>query len=306
MKKITIIIAIIIFIVISLGFKYSISFTDYVFNNNNVALNGIDSEGKYDYLSSKDLSRNYKFISFNKPIIIAHRGANKFAPENSIPAIEMAGKMGYWGVELDVCSSSDGVLYLLHDGTLNRTTNGTGLITEKTAAEIDKLKIDKGSDMSSYPDLRIPRFEDALIECSKYNLTPVFDIKSLSRKKRDINTLISIIYKHNYEKKVLIHSFNYDALEYLRSRNKEILVMPTLYTDKKGYGYDFAKSFGYTALDCGYSMVTKKLVQRAHKDGLKVFCWTIDNKTQLQNAINMGVDFIYSNNIYPDYDLIKS
>lgn len=67
----------------------------------------------------------------NEPIVIAHRGANKFAPENSIPAIDIAGKMGYWGVELDVCSSSDGVLYLLHDPTLNRTTNGRGPITKK-------------------------------------------------------------------------------------------------------------------------------------------------------------------------------
>lgn len=305
-KKITITIAIIIFIVTIADFKYESNFTDYAFNINNTVTNRIESVEKYNYSSSKDLNGNYKFISFNKPVIIAHRGANKFAPENSIPAIEMAGKMGYWGVELDVCSSSDGVLYLLHDGTLNRTTNGTGLITEKISAEIDKLKIDKGTNVSLYPNLRIPRFEDALIECSKYNLTPVFDIKALGQKKRDINTFINIIYKHNYEKKVLIHSFNYNALEYLRSRNKEILVMPTLYTDKKGYGYDFAKSFGYTAVDCSYSMLTKQLVERAHKDGLKVFCWTIDNEVNMQKAINMGVDFIYSNNIYPNYDLIKS
>lgn len=303
-KIITIII--VVFIIVDVVIKNNSNLTGYAFNIENNVLNEVDAYRKYNYSSDKELKQSSNFVSFNKITIIAHRGANKFAPENSIPAIDMAGKMGYWGVELDVCSSSDGVLYLLHDGTLNRTTNGNGLITEKTSAQIDKLKIDKGSNISLYTALKIPRFEDALTECSKYNLIPVFDIKLLSQKERDINTLINTIYKHGYEKKVLIHSFNYNALEYLRSKNKEILVMPIIYTNDKAHGYEFAKSFGFTALDFSYSIITKETVQRAHKDGLKVFCWTIDNKADLDKAIKMGVDFIYSDDIYPNYNPIKS
>lgn len=285
---------------------YSTDFTSFTLNTKIKESNWIYPKSKQGSLSAISLRNNYNLISLNKPTIISHRGANKIAPENSMPAIAAAGKMGYWGVELDVCSSSDGVLYLLHDGTLERTTNGQGLITDKTSAQIDKLIINKGSNISLYPDLKIPRFEDALIECSKYNLVPVFDIKLFSKRERDIKTFINIINKHGYEKKVLVHSFNLPALEYLRGKDKEILIMPIVNPEDKVHGYEYVKSFGFTAIDCSYSLLTKEIVQHAHKDGLKVFCWTVDKKEDLNKVIDMGVDFIFSDNIYPDENHIKS
>ncbi|WP_406542981.1 glycerophosphodiester phosphodiesterase [Clostridium ljungdahlii] len=241
----------------------------------------------------------------NEPIVIAHRGANKFAPENSIPAIDIAGKMGYWGVELDVCSSSDGVLYLLHDPTLNRTTNGRGPITKKSSDEIDELKIDKGANIAQYPNLKVPRFEEALTECSKYNLVPIFEIKFLSRRNRDINTFLDIIHEYGYEKKVIVHSFNYQALEYLKSKDNEIRIMPIINPNSRLHGYMYAKSIGAVALDSRYDFLNKKIVQLAHKDGLKVFCWTIDRRQDFKRAAKMGVDYIYSDTIYPSKQEVK-
>ena len=252
------------------------------------------------------MNKGYKFFSLNKPIIISHRGANRIAPENSIPAIDEAGKMGYWGVELDVCSSSDGTLYLLHDGTLNRTTSGKGLITKQTSAQIDKLRINRGSNISLYHNLQIPRFQDALVECSKYKLVPVFDIKLLSNTKRDMNTFINIVDKQGYEKKVLVHSWNYSALKYLRKKSKDIIIMPLVNPQSKLYGYRYVKSFGLTALDCSYTTLNKNIVKQAHRDGLKVFCWTIDKRIDFNNAVNMGVDFIYTDNILPNGEIINS
>ena len=244
--------------------------------------------------------KSKKSIDLNKPIMISHRGANRIAPENSIPAIDEAGKMGYWGVELDVCSSSDGTLYLLHDGTLDRTTSGKGLITKQKSAQIDKLRITRGSNISLYHNLRIPRFEDALIECSKYKLVPVFEIKLLSNTRRDMNTLIGIIDKHDYEKKVLVHSWNYSALKYLRRKSRNIIVMPLVNPQNKFHGYKYVRSFGLTALDCSYTTLNKNIVKQAHRDGLKVFCWTVDKRRDFNNAINMGVDYIYTNSILPN------
>jgi len=226
----------------------------------------------------------------NEPIVIAHRGANRFAPENSIPAIDIAGKMGYWGVELDVCSSSDGVLYLLHDPTLNK---------------IDELKIDKGANIAQYPNLKVPRFEEAMAECSKYNLVPIFEIKFLSKRNRDINTFLDLIHEHGYEKKVIVHSFNYPALEYLRSKDNEIRIMPIINPNSRLHGYMYAKSLGAVALDCRQDLLTTKTVQLAHKDGLKVFCWTIDRTQDFKRATKMGVDYIYSDNIYPTKKEVK-
>lgn len=266
----------------------------------NVGLDNSIDKKKYNYLPITNKNKSYKIIDFNKPTMISHRGANRIAPENSIPAIDEAGKMGYWGVELDVCSSSDGTLYLLHDGTLDRTTSGKGLITKQTSVQIDKLRIAKGSNISLYHNLKIPRFEDALIECSKYKLVPVFDIKLLSNTKRDMNTFISIIDKHGYERKVLVHSWNYSALKYLRSKSKNIIIMPLVNPQDKFHGYEFVKSFGLTALDCSYATLNKNIVKQAHRDGLKVFCWTIDKRKDFNNVINMGVDYIYTDNIPPN------
>ncbi|MBV4428284.1 glycerophosphodiester phosphodiesterase [Clostridium tyrobutyricum] len=251
------------------------------------------------YTSAKPIYTSIN-LNFNKPVIIAHRAASGAAPENSIPAIDEASKIGYWGVELDVCSSSDGVLYLLHDGTLDRTTNSHGPISSKTSKEIDKLVINKGPNISNYPNLKLPRFEDALLECKKYNLIPVFDIKFLSNKTRDLNTMLRIIKKHNYSHKLLIHSFNYKDLEYLRKRDKGLILMPMVNPNKELYGYRYIKSFKSTELDCNIDYLNKNLIHKAHKDGLKVFCWTIDNPEELKRALNLGVDFIYSDKFNPN------
>lgn len=251
------------------------------------------------YTSAKPIYTSIN-LNFNKPVIIAHRAASGAAPENSIPAIDEASKIGYWGVELDVCSSSDGVLYLLHDGTLDRTTNSYGPISSKTSKEIDKLVINKGPNISNYPNLKLPRFEDALLECKKYNLIPVFDIKFLSNKTRDLNTMLRIIKKHNYSHKLLIHSFNYKDLEYLRKRDKGLILMPMVNPNKELYGYRYIKSFKSTELDCNIDYLNKNLIHKAHKDGLKVFCWTIDNPEELKRALNLGVDFIYSDKFNPN------
>lgn len=241
-----------------------------------------------------------KLINLDKPAIIMHRGASAYAPENSIPAITAAGSMGYWGVELDVASSSDGVLYLLHDDTLDRTTNGEGFITTRTSKEIDKLRIDSGSNISSYPDLRIPKLEDALNEISKYNLVPIFDIKRLSKKKRDLNKFIKIINKYKYQDRILVQSFFNSNLKYIRSKNKRIIVMPIVNPLDRKHGYEYTKSFELTALCSNYSNLSREIVAKAHKDGLKVFCWTVNSTWDLRNVLDMGVDFIISDNLHRD------
>ncbi|MFL0194156.1 glycerophosphodiester phosphodiesterase [Clostridium sp. WILCCON 0269] len=302
------IIAIIIIALVILTLRTNVFILDYNNNYKNFSkvshaksskLKLVSNKNNYNSLSNVNIKQRYNFIDLNKPTLVAHRGASSDAPENSIPAIDEAAKIGYWGVELDICSSSDGILYLLHDGILDRTTNGHGLITRKNSHEIDKLIINRGSDISSYHDLRLPRFKDALIECEKDNLVPVFDIKYLSKKNRDLDTFLRIIYKYGDEKKLLVHAFNYKYLEYLRSKDKQIILMPMVNPQSIVYGYKYIKPFGFTGVDSNIDYLNKKIVQQAHRDGLKVFCWTIDTPLELNKALNLGVDFIYSDTFYP-------
>ncbi len=85
---------------------------------------------------------NVDFLDGNHTILVAYRGAHQFAPENTVEAIDQAGKNGYLVVELDVRTSKDGVNFLMHDDSLDRTTNGTGAPEENTMKELEQLKVD--------------------------------------------------------------------------------------------------------------------------------------------------------------------
>lgn len=147
--------------------------------------------------------------------------------------------------------------------------------------------------------MRLSRFQDALIECKKDRLVPVFDIKFLNNKDRDLDTFLRIIHKYRYEKRLLVHSFNYKDLEYLRSKDKEIILMPMVNPNNRIHGYNYIRSYGFTGIDSNIIYLNKRIVKQAHRDGLKVFCWTIDTPLELNRALDLGVDFIYSDTFYP-------
>ena len=97
----------------------------------------------------------------NSPLIIAHRGASNQAPENTIPAFQRALELGAGGIELDVHMSADGYLMVIHDETVDRTSNGKGLVKGKTLAELKSL--DFGSWFSEeFSDEKIPELEEVL------------------------------------------------------------------------------------------------------------------------------------------------
>ncbi|MBP2032817.1 glycerophosphoryl diester phosphodiesterase [Clostridium algifaecis] len=75
--------------------------------------------------------------------------------------------------------------------------------------------------------------------------------------------------------------------------------MPMVNPNRITYGYRYIRSFGSTGVDCNINYLNKRLVQQAHKDGLKVFCWTIDAPMDLNKAVHLGADFIYSDTFYP-------
>ena len=97
-------------------------------------------------------------------VVICHRGDWRNYPENSIPAIESIIRMGADMMELDLKRTKDGVLVLCHDKTLDRTTNGKGLVSDHTLAEIKKLRLKRGHGVAT-DSLRMPTLEEALRVC---------------------------------------------------------------------------------------------------------------------------------------------
>ncbi|KAM4585540.1 glycerophosphodiester phosphodiesterase 1 [Odontesthes bonariensis] len=113
-----------------------------------------------------------------KVSVVAHRGGGHDAPENTIAAIREASKNGATGVELDLEFSSDGISILMHDDTVDRTTNGSGPLSQMTFSELGKLDAAaKHRLRDKFAGERIPTLEEAVEECIKLQLTIYFDVK---------------------------------------------------------------------------------------------------------------------------------
>ncbi|XP_076997816.1 glycerophosphodiester phosphodiesterase 1 isoform X1 [Tamandua tetradactyla] len=109
---------------------------------------------------------------------IAHRGGSHDAPENTLAAIRQAAKNGATGVELDIEFTSDGIPVLMHDNTVDRTTDGTGRLCDLTFEQIRKLNPAANHRLrNDFPDEKIPTLREAVAECLNHNLTIFFDVK---------------------------------------------------------------------------------------------------------------------------------
>ena len=147
--------------------------------------------------------------------IVAHRGANHLAPENTFAAAQKCVQLGVDYVEVDVRTSRDGVMYVIHDKTLDRTTNGTGLVAERDAAYIDAL--DAGSWFSAdFSDEIVPRL-DAFLNRFSGRMKIYFDVKDA-----DLKQLLDLIYETGYEKDCFFWFSNDERAKELRSLDPHI------------------------------------------------------------------------------------
>lgn len=147
---------------------------------------------------------------------IAHRGYNPTAPENTIPAYVLAKKMGFDYAECDVSFTSDGVAVLLHDDTIDRTSNGSGKISAMTYEEA--LTYDYGSWKSAdYTGTKIPTFEEFIRVCKELQLHPYIELKSNgSYTEAQIKNIVQMVKSAGMNGNVTYLSFNATYLQYVK------------------------------------------------------------------------------------------
>jgi len=240
-----------------------------------------------EHLAGKVTLASYQPIK--KVRYIAHRGMRAIAPENTIPAYELAGELGMWGAECDVTTTKDGAWVLMHDNTVDRTTNGTGYVSDFTLDEIKNLKIDAGNNVELYPNLRVPTLEEYLITCKKYGLVPVIEIKSAS-KNSDYDTFVNLIKKYGYEENCIVISFSLTALQEVRLRSKKI-VMQYL-ADISETTINQVRELRNAGLDVNHTLLTKEKIELAHSEGIMVNAWTVNDPQIAKNLTDLGVDYI--------------
>jgi glycerophosphoryl diester phosphodiesterase len=223
-------------------------------------------------------------------MIIAHRGLNKFAPENTLPAIEMAIEMGLDYVELDVRTTRDGRMVLMHGESVDATTDGSGLVKQLSAEEIRKL--DAGSWFSpDFAGTQVPFFEEAL-DVMRGRIGAYIDVKDalaadLNRALRDTGMLeSSVIYADPITHVVL------------RSLDSGTLVMPEV--GDQALFFEFMRVLLHPAVvAASWGDPTKRFVDKIHSYGVKIFMDVLGEKDSpegMQAALDLGVDAIQTDN----------
>lgn len=237
--------------------------------------------------------------------VIAHRGACKVAPQNTMPAFEKGLEIGIDGFETDVHLTSDGVPVLCHDYEIEETSNGHGLITSMTLDELRQY------DFGSYFDEKfegttIPTLEEFLTLCEDDDVE-VMNIEIKPSKENDMTVVhktIEAVKAHGLFDKLLISSFSAKMLLESKKIDKNCktaflyspidkIVVKILFTAAR-----FAKALGLTALHPHYSLVTDKYVAKAHACGIQVNTWTVNKEKDIRRMIKMGVDGIITD--YPE------
>lgn len=150
-----------------------------------------------------------------KPVlVIAHRGAHAQSPENSIPAIRKAAELGCDYVELDVRTTRDHQLVLMHDRSVERTTTGTGRIVDMTLDEIKKLRFGE-----KWPDETVPTFEEAVAAC-KGKIKIYID-----HKEADPADVVAVVKKHDMLDDVVVYG-SVETLREYKKLNPKVWIMP--------------------------------------------------------------------------------
>jgi len=245
--------------------------------------------------SSMDLPWTGNFPVF----IIAHRGFSGAAPENTLASFQKAIEAGSDMIELDTCLSKDGELVVIHDDTLDRTTNRKGKVSDFTLDELKQL--DAGSWYGPpFAGERIPTLKEVL-DLARGRIPVNIELKvgGLGRYtlKELADRALQEVEKAGMEKQVLFCSFSPQALERIKERNPGI---PTalVWGKKWDFPQEITGGKSFPILVCRDKFLTKGNLSRARQKGMKVWVWTVDEAQGMEEFLNLGVDGIITN--YPD------
>ena len=229
------------------------------------------------------------------PWVIAHRGASAVAPENTMSAFRRAVEMGAECIETDLHLSRDGRLVILHDTTLNRTTSGDGLVKTYTFKELREL--DAGKWFSKdFAGERLPTIEELLDYAGQADLSLFLEIKGGAGYGVE-RAVISALRGRKESKAAVVLCFDASVLDRIHQLDR--LLMTGLLFETGGE--DMVKEavrVGARQIGPRGDCVTPELVADAHRRGLKMITWTINEAAQMRALAAIGVDGIITN--HPD------
>lgn len=224
---------------------------------------------------------------------IAHRGASDYAPENTFLAFDLAVQMAIRHLELDVHETADGQAVVIHDNTLDRTTNGTGPVSNHSLAEIKKL--DAGSWFHPrFANERIPALVEIL---ERYGRRVHLHIEIKGGSQEFCGRVIDNILTHSAERHLTITSFNAAYLVEVR-RYAPDLSTGWLVREVSDEIVEAARRMGVEQLCPNAISINAEIVLRLHKKGFKVRAYGVKSEKMMREVVHSGADGMTVN--FPD------
>ncbi len=230
----------------------------------------------------------YPFLDWPGPLAFAHRGGASEAPENTMPAFEHAVRLGYRYLETDVHLTADGVLVAFHDDRLDRVTDRAGLIAELPWSEVQRARVDGREP--------IPRLEDLLGAWpeARVNIDPKHDAAAAP--------LAEVLRRTGSVDRVCIGAFSDRRLAHVRQLTgpglcssagpKEVVRLVSASQRGPGAGRVQSPCVQIPPRQGRVPLVTRRLVEAAHRMGVQVHVWTIDDRAEMAALLDLGVDGI--------------
>ena len=237
-------------------------------------------------------------MSWPYPRIVAHRGGGALAPENTLGAMRLGASMGFKGVEFDVMLAGDGTPVVIHDETVDRTTDGHGEVSKMHFAELSLLRIQKNE--------RIPKYEEAVRLCRELGIWANVEIKPAKGHERATGEAVARMTRDLWRGAALppvLSSFSVDALEAARDAVPEL---PRGYLIGKvpDDWRDTMRRLGCVALHCNFKALTESLAREIHAAGYAILLWTVNEPALGRQLLALGADCLVTDaldRIGPDF-----
>ncbi|MBW4361989.1 glycerophosphodiester phosphodiesterase [Flavobacterium taihuense] len=219
----------------------------------------------------------------DKVLKIGHRGANGYEPENTLISFEKAIQMGADGIELDVHLSLDGHLIVIHDETIDRTTNGKGVVNQLILREIKSFKIND--------EYEIPTLAEVLDLVNQRCFVNI-ELKNQDTAEKVVQLIEHyILDKYWSHTHFIVSSFDWNALQQVRFLNDEIRIGVLTETDLD-LAISFARFMKAEALHPDFQLLTDEYTTKIQEKGIQVFPWTVNETDDIQRMKSFKVNGI--------------
>jgi len=218
-----------------------------------------------------------------KTLNIGHRGAKGHEPENTLPSFQKALDLNVDGIELDVHVCKTGELIVIHDFTVDRTTNGSGTVSELTLSEIKALRIND--------HIEVPTLEEVLELVGKKCLINI-ELKGRHTAKPVSHLIEKYILEKEYKyEDFIVSSFQREELEMMYLINPKVH-LGVLSQASVTQALEWATAFSAKAIHPHFSLLTEENVQKTQEQGFKIYTWTINETEDIERIKAYNIDGI--------------